>query len=80
MKVITERLIKFKPQLFLDVIDTINFDRLKNPTSLRRKIEEFISNVKSCFEVDYECHELIVNKLGDDEKISLKNINFRNKF
>ena len=72
MKVISEKTIKFKPQLFLDVIDTINFDRLKNPTSLRRKIEEFISNVKSCFEVDYECHELIVNKLGDDEKISLK--------
>ena len=72
MKVVTERLIKFKPQLFLDVIELINFDRLKNPTSLRRKIEEFISQTKSCFEIDYMTHELTVNKLGDDEKISLK--------
>jgi len=72
MKVISEKLIKIKPQIFVDVIESIIFDKYKNAVSLKRKIEEFITHIKGYFEIEYECHELYVLKLGDDDNIKLK--------
>jgi hypothetical protein len=72
MKIISERLIKLKPQLFGDIIDSINFDKFKNAVSLKKKVEEFISNTKSIFEIEYSCHELIVFNLTDNDHINLK--------
>jgi len=76
MKIISERIIKLKPQLFENIIESINFDKLKNSCSLKRKIEEFITSIKNIFEIEYECHELsvynMVNIDNDNDKIKLK--------
>lgn len=72
MKIISERLIKLKPQLFGDIIESINFDKFKNSISLKKKIEEFISNTKNIFEIEYQCHELMVINLTDNNHINMK--------
>lgn len=72
MKVISERIIKLKPELFKDITESINFDKFKNSVSLKRKIEEFITQTKNIFEIEYSCHELIVFKLTDKNQINYK--------
>lgn len=84
MKIISERIVKIKPQLFENIIELINFDKLKNPVSLKRKIEEFIMSTKNLFEIDYECHELIVYNMSNVDKIKLKiyvlTVNYEQRF
>lgn len=84
MKIISERIVKLKPQLFENIIESINFDKLKNSCSLKRKIEEFITYIKNIFEIDYESHELSVYNMADDDKIKLKiyvlTTNFEHKY
>ena len=72
MKVIKERLINIKPILFGDIIESINFDKYKNSVSLKRKIEEFIQQIKNMFEIEYECHELMVYNMTDTNNSDLK--------
>jgi len=72
MKVDSIKIIKYKPILFADVIDTINFDKLKNPVSLKKKIETFITTNRKIFEIEYVVYELLVHNLSDNEKIQLK--------
>ena len=84
MKVIKERLINLKPILFGDVIESINFDKYKNSVSLKRKIEEFIQQIKNMFEIEYECHELMVYNMTDsnnfDHKILILTEDFQKKY
>jgi hypothetical protein len=72
MKVISEKIIMIKPELFGNIIESINFDKFKNGCSLKRKLQEFIVNTKNLFEIEYECHELIVEKIDDENKNKLK--------
>ena len=52
MKVISEKIIKLKPYLFSDIVETTNFNKFKNGCSLKRKLQEFISQIKNLFEID----------------------------
>lgn len=72
MKIVSERIISIKPKLFEDIIESINFDKLKNSISLRRKIEDFIMSTKNLFEIEYESHELTIYNMAENDKIKLK--------
>ena len=64
----------FKNLVLLNNLSDIptNFDKLKNPVSIKKKIEQFITSTKNIFEITYDVHELIVYNLSDDEKKELK--------
>lgn len=72
MKIISEKIVKLKPKLFENIIESINFDKLKNSLSLKRKIEDFIMSIKKLFEIDYESHELTIYNMSSIDKIKLK--------
>jgi len=73
MKIVSEKIVKVKPQLFENIIESINFEKFKNPVSLKRKVEEFIQQIKNLFEIEYQCHELIVYSMSNiDEQIKVK--------
>ncbi len=57
--------------LFQNLDTEINFKKFKNDQLMRKKYDEFVISIKNFYKLSYKCYELKVNKLGEENQISL---------